>query len=658
MTAKVCQAVEIPVKIKLMLKKLLPLVLFILIPLLLLYSDDVLSLIGRAASVPANIAIDVKNTDGDIKNSWANFAQGGEEPPPMFDNVTGLMKPLSPRYIRIDHIYDRYRVVKKTAQGLVFDFTLLDETVDRILEMGAKPFFSLSYMPAEFTATGSVIDKPSDWLLWENLVKETVLHYSGKDFRNLAGVYYEVWNEPELPGFGKFTPAGSKSYADLYISAARGAAAVSGANPFYFGGPAVGSYYPKWIEAMAKIASEGKARLDFYSFHRYHQDPLVFRRDLEKTREILSLYPNLSSLPLVISEWGIDSEKNEMSQGNKAAAHAAAVVAQLGNRAEAVFNFEVKDGPPPDGGKWGLITHEKSTNPLEVKSRYRVFMTLSRISGRKLKIAGEGTFVKAMAAKKDNGDIGILLVNYDLAEKNLENVPVILSGLEPGYYRLKAKDVLRDTDANSLITSLDGTISKNFVLLPDAVVHISLSRISGLAQFIQGVEGGADLALSFLGQTEPLVLLLPGMEAAETQLDFWLKPLWPDDDKPVLLLELEFTQGENPPVKISLEKRTSKTIDFLTMSVYDGQKTEILAREIMGWKNQSDWHRVTLRRSYDKFSLSVDGNLSEKSLDPSLALGSASRLSVFPFPGAIDNLSIIYDGKPVVTRSFNGAVTL
>src|SRR3989338_9604867 len=270
-----------------MLKKYFLLILMLIFPLIFFAVKDSQILTGKANPRKADIVIDAKNILLPIKPVWSVLSQGGEEPPPMLHSSISLLKPLTPKFIRIDHIYDYYSVVTLVNEKTVYDFTKLDDTVNDIIATGAVPFFSLSYMPGVFTSKGSVIDLPQNWDLWKDLVKTTVEHYSGKNNRNLTGVYYEVWNEPELPQFGGFKLTGDKDYRLLYNFAAKGAEEAQNVNKFYLGGPSVGSYYSSWVTDFATYVVQNKLRLDFYSWHRYHTNPDIFDEDAVKIRNNL-----------------------------------------------------------------------------------------------------------------------------------------------------------------------------------------------------------------------------------------------------------------------------------------------------------------------------------------------------------------------------------
>jgi len=57
-------------------------------------------------------------------------------------------------------------------------------------------------MPGVIAKDGNIINPPNDWNEWTLVVQKTIEHYSGKNDRNMNGVYYEVWNEPDLAQFG------------------------------------------------------------------------------------------------------------------------------------------------------------------------------------------------------------------------------------------------------------------------------------------------------------------------------------------------------------------------------------------------------------------------------------------------------------------------
>ena len=164
----------------------------------------------------------------------------------MIGPVVNQMKTLDPSYIRIDHIYDFFNIVQGSPGNLSFDFSRLDPMIDSILATGAKPLIALSYMPSVIAQDGNIINQPVDWNDWALTVQKTVEHYSGRGNKNIAGVYYEVWNEPDL--FGGWKVYGDKNYITLYSYAATGANRATNVQPFAIGGPATTALYKNWMK--------------------------------------------------------------------------------------------------------------------------------------------------------------------------------------------------------------------------------------------------------------------------------------------------------------------------------------------------------------------------------------------------------------------------
>jgi len=200
----------------------------------------------QATGQPANITVDTAAILGPLPQPWLALAQGGEEKEPMLTPVIAETKQLKPKYIRLDHVFDAYNLVGGGKNnGMTYDFSQLDKTVDDILATGALPFFSLSYMPPTIAKDGQVTSLPENWSDWSAIVRTFIEHYSAKNNRNLADVYYEVWNEPDLFGNWKTRDCRllepncdpEKDYLTLYLHSALGAQQAKNTNPFYLGGP-------------------------------------------------------------------------------------------------------------------------------------------------------------------------------------------------------------------------------------------------------------------------------------------------------------------------------------------------------------------------------------------------------------------------------------
>jgi len=418
---------------------------------------------------------------------WKALAQGGEEAGVrMLENVVPQVAELYPSMIRIDHIYDFYEVVSRDGSGgLIFNFDKLDQTVCDIYHTGAKPFFSLGYMPPTMSEDGSLIGKPKDWGEWSLLVQKTIERYSGKSTSLPCGslneywksdIYYEVWNEPDLESFGKWKYSGGKSYSELYFYSAKGAQKAQNVFPYKIGGPVTTALYKNWIQRFLDYVSLNNLKIDFISWHHYS------KRTDDYTQDIISLnkwlgespkYDKYENLPRIISEWGYDSEKNPIADTAVGAAHTLASIRNFINaNLEAAFLFEIKDGPTLS---WGILHHDGAKKP-----RWFALQMLNRLSGNQIFLSGEGTHVTGLASK--NGDsIAVILTNYDQQGRNTEAVPVVFRNLAFGKYNLTKTylDGKKDTTLN--IQAVGGEIrlegEKSVIMPPYSIVSLELTKV-------------------------------------------------------------------------------------------------------------------------------------------------------------------------------------
>lgn len=330
---------------------------------------------------PADIKVNVDRSFGTLPPIWRALAQGGEEAAGvrMFEATIDFVKRLGIEYIRLDHIYDDdyYAVVKgrKEDGSLDLDWTKLDATVEDIKAIGAKPFFSLSYLPEE-VGPGK-IGKPNNWADWADLVKQTVAHYS----KDTEDIYYEVWNEPPLEGFGGWKMYGEKDYRQLYEYAALGAQSAQGVKKYKIGGPAIPDMSEIWIRLLFDYVQAKNLPLDFISWHRYTFSPDVFIDDVYQVNVLTgqAKYKEFEDIEMLITEWGPNSEKDEIYSSNVAASHAVAVIRKMLDKVDYVFAFEVKDGPNQGAEAWGLLTHELTEGGVKEKPRFYLYDWLGEL---------------------------------------------------------------------------------------------------------------------------------------------------------------------------------------------------------------------------------------------------------------------------------------
>lgn len=435
-----------------MIRDLAPLILgLVVIMVTVIAIPNAVRLASRASGEPANLVFNLEGVLGKMPTPWRNLAQGGEESGDMIANVIPEVKVLKPEYIRIDHIYDAYRVVSRNGGELAYDWSRLDLAVDSILATGAKPFLSLSYMP-EAIAEGDIVSSAKDWKEWGQVVGATIRHFSGVDQKNIDGVIYEVWNEPDL--FGGFKTYGDKNYLDMYAASARAAANVRGVNLFEIGGPATTGLYQNWLERLIKYVDANNLRMDFVSWHRYTTDLTQFEKDVAQARSWAENIPALVNLKYYITEWGFDSEVNKGYDEKSGAVHFLAASRTMVGNVDRAFAFEVKDGPGNEKywGRWGMLTHQKYGTP-EKKPRYKAMEFINGLLSNRLSVAGEGSWVKSLASTDENGDIKIMIANYDPKGTHVEAVPMTFDNLPKGEFTITRQNFLGDSRTTKIATT-------------------------------------------------------------------------------------------------------------------------------------------------------------------------------------------------------------
>lgn len=454
------------------------LIALIFIPLFLLLYYQYL---GVAAPVKANIVVDVKKMVGPVADRWKTLAQGGEEKGVrMLANVIPQIAALYPKYIRIDHIYDFYNVVDRDSLGnLTFNWQKLDETVCDIYRTGAKPFFVLGYMPPALAKDGSLVSLPRDWNEWSLVVQKTIEYYSGQDTKLcgqitgvwLTDIYYEVWNEPDLETFGKWSLyPGNKDYSTLYFYSSLGALKAKNVNHFLLGGPSSTSLYKNWITVFLDNVIRNNSRLDFLSWHHYSPNTSDFSRQIGDLNGWLAdeRFVSFRTLPRIISEWGYDSNPNPIADTNVGAAHTVASIRNFfEQKIDAAFLFEIKDGPDP---RWGILSYQG-----EEKPRYKALRLLNLLAGDELFVEGEGTFVSALASSSGS-KVTLILVNYDSRELNNELVPVKFINLLPGTYTMSTTYLDGRSSIVSKVPIPGGELQRNVIMPPNMVVAIELKK--------------------------------------------------------------------------------------------------------------------------------------------------------------------------------------
>lgn len=202
-----------------------------------------------------------------------------------------------------------------------YNFTYLDRIFDTYLEYGIKPFIEFGFMPEKMKTSDRTVfywkgnvSPPKSYKKWAELIEETLNHLIERYGRDEVTAWpVEVWNEPNI-GFWAGT---MEEYFMLYDYSSR---AVKKVDPrIQIGGPAIcGIETERWLRAFFEHCIRNESPLDFITRHCYTakepekcghyiyhtiNDPTYMIDELKETRRIMQDYPQISSMPLHITEF-------------------------------------------------------------------------------------------------------------------------------------------------------------------------------------------------------------------------------------------------------------------------------------------------------------------------------------------------------------------
>ena len=130
-----------------------------------------------------------------------------------------------------------------------YDWTKFDNYLTAIVSAGMRPLMELDFMPTALAIGGDYHSPPKDYNAYKALITAVVQHCVDKyGADDVAKWYWEVWNEPDYPGFwngmdaNESTTAKMSDYYTLYDAAVD--AATSVLPNILIGGPGTTYYGP------------------------------------------------------------------------------------------------------------------------------------------------------------------------------------------------------------------------------------------------------------------------------------------------------------------------------------------------------------------------------------------------------------------------------
>lgn len=337
--------------------------------------------------------------------------------------------------------HDDMAVVKSNRQGEIrYQWRTVEEIYDTLLDVGLRPFVELNPMPKALASGDQTIfwyamnvTPPGDYSQWEDLVEafaRRCLNRYGR--REIRKWYFELWNEPNLPGFwsGDFD-----GYIRLYEHTV---SALRRVDPqLRVGGPATAG--AAWIPEFLEACHGKNLPVNFVSTHRYPQDaftPIGGKKpagwDIEKDfdnsfRRVkadvrASAYPDAE---IHWTEWncqaatnpdGVTWGQNKFVESCYAASFIARHCIELDATCDSMGWWALSDifeeaGPQlhPFNCGYGLLSVDGLA-----KASYNAFRFLNEMEGKRMNIVMDGTVPEGCgaAATMENEMLRVLIWNH------------------------------------------------------------------------------------------------------------------------------------------------------------------------------------------------------------------------------------------------------
>lgn len=240
---------------------------------------------------------------------------GGNLAPPLHNEEIGMSirdtyKELRPAFARLHDAPLENPAMRLVDVNLIFAnfhadpddprnyyFTQTDDYITNCINLGVPIFYRLG-ASIEHSFRKYFVNPPEDTAKWIKIATNIIRHYTegwGNGY-NYDIQYWEIWNEPDIPG-GKMWTGSLAEFNKFYVETAK---ALKARFPHLkIGGPA----HTAINEEFLRYCAEHKAPLDFYSYHNYTRDPFgTITQSPAKARELLDSL-GYTQTEIHLNEW-------------------------------------------------------------------------------------------------------------------------------------------------------------------------------------------------------------------------------------------------------------------------------------------------------------------------------------------------------------------
>jgi xylan 1,4-beta-xylosidase len=387
---------------------------------------------------------------------WRNtIGDGGICHLPLPERVIQGAKKLQPRLIRV-FIQEFFFVYPDHG---VFDWSRLDPYMDALYRTGARVVASICIKPRVlFPEVDQSKWRPDNADEWQNVIAEMVKRYS---VEKPVVTHWEIGNETDIGEWGgcPYLITEPDDYFEYYKMTIKPILEVF--PDAKVGGPAIAICDHKLMKGFIDLCGNNGTRLDFLSWHMYHDDLTRHKAFADLVRGYLKDYPgkkpelmvtelNKFFDPVSVEELAFDSRR--------AALCAAIFLAQLDAGLDWTFYYHVWDRTcyTNDFARffedvyimikhWNEVPHRFGMFGVnqEVRPQYFVYQMMGRLGDQRVAASSNDADLMVRGIRGE-GKVSALIINYNEQSSSDLIVSVDFTGLVPGRKMLKSYRIDND----------------------------------------------------------------------------------------------------------------------------------------------------------------------------------------------------------------------
>ncbi|TDO93942.1 beta-xylosidase [Halanaerobium saccharolyticum] len=246
----------------------------------------------RKKELKREVIVDSKGENKLLKPVWQKLINAGTAQSILDSNLRKQIKELQQEigfeYLRFEGIFnDDLEVCKgDSLKNIHYNWKLVDNIFDFILENNFKPFITLSFMPELLASKDKTIfyyqanfSPPEDINAWLDLIDAFIIHLINRyGIEEIKEWYFQVWTE--FPHRGFHWAGTEAEYFEFYAQTARKIKEISNSLKV---GPASETFFDENFisQKFMEYTELNDIAVDFYNINLYHNSVPIIEEDVD-----------------------------------------------------------------------------------------------------------------------------------------------------------------------------------------------------------------------------------------------------------------------------------------------------------------------------------------------------------------------------------------